>query len=57
MSVKPTGISARLRNVNGTWSELDSAPSPGRDFTQDKVGFYIPGNDEVTISKFVFSSH
>jgi len=57
MSVKPTGISARLRNADGAWNELDSVPSPGRDFTQDKVGFYIPGNDEVTISKFKFSSH
>lgn len=57
MSVKATGISARIRNVDGSWSELDPVPSPGRDFTLDKVGFYVPGNDEVTISKFRFSSH
>jgi hypothetical protein len=57
MSVKPTGISARIRKPDGTWSELGSVATPGRDFTQDKVGFYIPGNDEITISKFRFSSH
>ena len=57
MSVQPTGVSARIKGVDGTWSDLGSVASPGRDFTQDKVGFYIPGNDEVAISKFRFSGH
>jgi hypothetical protein len=57
MSVKPTGLSARVKNLNGTWSELGPVTSPGRDFTQDKVGFYIPGNDEIAVSHFNFSSH
>lgn len=57
MSVKPAGLSARIRNLNGSWSELGPVTSPGRDFTQDRVGFYIPGNDEVAVSNFKFSSH
>lgn len=57
MSVKPTGLSARIRNLNGSWSELGSVTSPGRDFTQDRVGFYIPGNDEIAVSNFKFSGH
>ncbi|HEY7392260.1 MAG TPA: hypothetical protein VH640_27325, partial [Bryobacteraceae bacterium] len=57
MTVKPNGVSARIKNVDGTWNDLGSVASPGRDFTQDKVGFYIPGNDEVAISKFRFSGH
>ncbi|HEY7307601.1 MAG TPA: hypothetical protein VH601_25985, partial [Bryobacteraceae bacterium] len=57
MSVKPTDISARIRKPDGTWSELGSVATSGRDFTHDKVGFYLPGNDEITISKFRFSSH
>jgi hypothetical protein len=57
MSVKPTDISARIRNLDGTWSNLGSVTTPGRDFTQDKVGFYIPGNEEVAVSNFKFASH
>ena len=57
MSVKPNGVSARVRSPDGTWSDMGSVSSPGRDFTQDKVGFYIPGNDEVAISRFRFSGH
>ena len=57
MSVKPAGISARIRSLDGTWSELGPVTSPGRDFTQDKVGFYIPGNDEIAISNFRFANH
>ncbi len=57
MSVKPTAVSARIRGIDGTWSDLGSVTSPGRDFTQDKVGFYIPGNDEVAIARFKFSGH
>jgi hypothetical protein len=57
MSVKPGAISASIKSTDGTWSELGTVPTPGRDFTQDKVGFYIPGNDEVAISNFRFASH
>ncbi len=57
MSVRPNGVSARIKSLDGTWSDLGSVASTGRDFTQDKVGFYIPGNDEVAISKFRFSGH
>ncbi len=57
MSVKPAGISARIKSLDGTWSELGPVSTPGRDFTQDKVGFYIPGNDEVAVSNFKFTSH
>lgn len=56
-SVRPGGISARIKSADGTWTDLGSVASPGRDFTQDKVGFYIPGNDEITVSDFKFSNH
>ena len=55
LSVKPNSIDARVKTPGGAWSDLGSVSSPGRDFTQDKVGFYIPGNDEVSISNFRFS--
>lgn len=56
-SVRPAGITARIKSADGTWTDLGTVASPGRDFTQDKVGFYIPGNDEITVSDFKFNSH
>ena len=57
LSVRADTIIARVKTPNGGWKEMDAVPSPGRDFTQDKVGFYIPGNDEVAVSGFRFSNH
>ena len=57
LSVRTNAITARIKTQNSDWKELDAVPSSGRDFTQDKVGFYIPGNDEVAVSGFRFSNH
>lgn len=57
LSVRADTITARLKTPNSSWEEMEAVPSPGRDFTQDKVGFYIPGNDEVAVSGFKFSNH
>jgi hypothetical protein len=57
LSVKPNSISARVKTQYSPWSEVGSVVSPGRDFTQDKVGFYIPGSDEVAVSNFKFANH
>lgn len=55
LAVKSNSIDVRVKSADGAWSDLGSVPSSGRDFTQDKVGFYIPGNDEVAISNFRFA--
>jgi hypothetical protein len=34
---------------------MGSVASFGRDFTQDKVGFYVPPNDEVAVANFKFA--
>jgi hypothetical protein len=57
LAVKANSISARVKNTNGAWTDIGDVNSPGRDFTQDKVGFYIPTNDEVAIANFRFSNH
>ncbi len=57
LSVKANTIRARVKTQESGWKELDAVTSPGRDFTQDKVGFYIPGSDEVAVSDFKFSNH
>lgn len=57
LSVRPGAIDARVKTPDTPWSDLGTVDSDGRDFTQDKVGFYVPGNDEVTVSNFRFANH
>ena len=57
LSIKPDSVSARVKGDDGSWSDLGSVSSPGRDFTQDKVGVYIPSGDEVAVSNFHFAQH
>lgn len=57
LTVKPNAITARVKTPTSGWTELEAVPSAGRDFTQDKVGFYIPGGDEVAVSDFRFTNH
>jgi hypothetical protein len=57
LSVTPTSINARIRKPELGWTDLGSVSSDGGDFTQDRVGFYVPGNDEVTVSNFHFAKH
>ena len=56
LAVHADSIEARLKTPDTGWNNLGSVASPGRDFTQDKVGFYIPGNDEIAVSNFRFST-
>ncbi len=56
MSVKPGSITARVKTPETGWSDLGTVTSDGRDFTQDRVGFYIPGNDELAVADFRFSN-
>lgn len=55
MSVKPDAITARVKSSNGSWHNLGPVTDPNRNFTQGKVGFLIPGKDEISISNFHFS--
>ena len=57
LSIKPDSISARVKSEDGAWSDLGSVSSPGRDFTQDQVGLYIPSGDEVSVANFRFARH
>ena len=56
MAVKSGSIDARIKTPEGEWVDLGPVTSPGRDLTQNKVGLYIPGNDEVAVSNFRFSA-
>jgi hypothetical protein len=56
LSVRPDSITARVKTPDTGWNDLGSVASPGRDFTKDKVGFYIPGSDEIAVSNFRFSN-
>ena len=56
LSVKPNSINARVRHPDGPWVEMgDVESTAGADFTKDRVGFYIPGSDELSVSNFRFS--
>jgi hypothetical protein len=57
MTVKPNAIGARVKTPESDWQDLGTVPSPGRDFTQNNVGLYVPGSDEVAIANFRFSNH
>lgn len=50
LSVRPNLIDARVRTSDGQWTDIGAVSSPGRDFTQGKIGVY-PGTQEVD-SKF-----
>jgi hypothetical protein len=56
LAVKPGTVGSRVKTNGEDWVDLGSVASFGRDFTQDKVGFYIPGNDEVAVANFKFAN-
>jgi hypothetical protein len=56
LAVKPGTVSSRIKTEGEGWVDLGSVASFGRDFTQDKVGFYIPPNDEVAVANFKFAN-
>lgn len=55
--VKPSSINVHVKTPDTPWQEVGSVSSGGRDFTQDKVGFYIPDKDEIAVANFKFSAH
>jgi hypothetical protein len=56
MAVKSGAVSSRVKTAGEGWVDLGSVASFGRDFTQDRVGFYIPPNDEVAVANFKFAN-
>jgi hypothetical protein len=56
MVVKAGSITAHIKTPDTPWQMLAFVPSPGRDLTQDHVGLYVPGNDEVAVANFRFSA-
>ena len=57
MSVQPDKITARVSAPGIGWTEIGSVANDGGNFTDDKVGFYVPGNDEIAIANFRFAPH
>ncbi len=57
VAVKPNSLDVHVKTPDTPWQSLGRIPSPGRDFTQDKVGFYIPDKDEISIANFRFAAH
>ncbi len=57
MTVTAGSISARVKTPGSDWEDLGTVTSDGRDFAQGRFGFYIPGNDEVAVAHFHFTSH
>jgi hypothetical protein len=53
IQVEVTGdrITNRMK-VGQQWVVLDSWTQPGRDFTDGKFGFFVPGSDEIGIANF-----
>ncbi len=56
LSVGPRSVGSRIRTGDEGWTDMGSAGSFGRDFTRDKVGFYIPTSDEVAVADFKFAN-
>ena len=57
VAVKPNALDVHVKTPDTPWQSLAHVPSPGRDFTQDKVGFYIPDKDEISVANFRFAAH
>jgi uncharacterized Zn-binding protein involved in type VI secretion len=53
--VKPDSLATHIKSADGSWTNLGTVDSFGRDFTKGKVGFYVPGSDEIAVSNFRFS--
>jgi hypothetical protein len=56
MAVKSASIDVRVRAPDSEWVDLGPVSAPGRDLTQDKVGLYVPGGDEIAVANFRFSA-
>ncbi|HBY59927.1 MAG TPA: hypothetical protein DEH78_08890 [Solibacterales bacterium] len=55
IDVSPTSVTHRMLR-DGRWEQLDSWTAPaGRNFSNGKFGFYIPGGDQIGLSNFSFT--
>ncbi|HLJ13025.1 MAG TPA: PEGA domain-containing protein [Bryobacteraceae bacterium] len=54
LDVSPGRIVTKMQ-TGGQWEVLDDWKEPGRDFSSGTFGFYIPGNDEIGLTKFQFT--
>jgi hypothetical protein len=55
MTVQPNEISTRVRAPGGSWQDIGPLSISGRDFTQGRAGFFVPGNDEISVTNFKYS--
>ncbi len=53
--VSPTELVHQIKNGD-TWTVLDRWTQPGGNLRLGKFGFYIPGNDQLTLSSFAYYS-
>jgi hypothetical protein len=56
LTVNADQISARVRKPGETWNSIGTVTGSGRDFTKGRVGFYLPGNDEIAVANFRFNA-
>lgn len=57
MQVQPKRIDVHVKTPDSKWVDIGGPRARlGQDFTKGKVGFYIPGKDELAISDFRFSN-
>ncbi len=55
--VKPSSLNVHVKTPDTPWQEVGTVNSANHDFTQDKVGFFIPDKDEIAVANFRFSAH
>ena len=56
LTIKPNSVDSKVRTPGAPWIDIGGVSNSSRDLTMDKVGFYIPGNEELTVSNFRFSA-
>ena len=54
IDISPESIVTSVQQA-GDWVTVDTFSDPGHNLADGKFGFYLPGNDEVTISNFSFT--
>jgi hypothetical protein len=55
IEISAAGVITSIQQ-NGSWEKIDSWATSGLNPANGKFGFYLPGNDEVFISNFTFTS-
>ncbi len=55
IEVTPASIVHRVRKTEDWITLSQVAGEPGRDYTEGRFGFYIPGDDQVGLSYFAFT--